>query len=116
MEFYTNGNLALMIESNGVLVSNSNHGMNNAYRVINCLDPTADQDVATKAYVENTPKLICRFHGINVSSSWKTFMCDMTDTGNNANYGFFAPYKVQINRMVFQFDGDTNNGNTFQCD
>jgi len=40
----------------------------------------------------------------------------MNDAGNNVNYGFFAPYKVQINRMVFQFDGDTNNGNTFQCD
>jgi len=44
MGFYTNNALALTIESNGVLVRNSNHDMNNAYRVINCLDPTVDQD------------------------------------------------------------------------
>ena len=111
MGFYTNIALALTIESDCVLVSNSNHDMNNAYRIINCLGPTADQDVATKAYVDKTPKLIRRFHRINVSSSWKTFVCDTNDAGKNANYGFFAPYKVQINRMVFQFDGDTNHGN-----
>ena len=93
MGFYTNNALALTIESNGVLVSTSNHDMNNAYRVINCLDPTADQDVATKAYVDKTPKLICRFHGINVSSSWKTFVCDMNDARNNANYALQAPDK-----------------------
>ena len=40
----------------------------------------------------------------------------MNGVGNNANYGFFAPYKVQINKMVFKFDGDANNGNTLQCD
>jgi len=48
MGFYTNNALALTIESNVVLVSNSNRDMNNAYRVINC----SDQDVATKVYVD----------------------------------------------------------------
>ena len=69
------------------------------------------------AYVHKTLKLKCRFHGINVSSSWKAFVCDMNDAGNNVNYGFFTPYKVvQTNKMVVQFGGDTNNGNTFPCD
>ena len=43
MGFYTNNALELTIESKGVLVRNSNHDMNNTYRVINCLDPTTDR-------------------------------------------------------------------------
>ena len=115
LEFNNNGSLAFFID--GALTMNTNIDMFNR-SIINCSDPVNNQDVATKKYVDDhrTPTQICKFYGVGVSNSWHTFVCNMDDASSNLNHIFFSPYNVLIKKMVFQFDGDINSSQVFECE